>query len=120
MLFHKAKKLDLQHIALIGLTCGALSLLVIAAMVVLPTFLWNFTMGNSLFFLDSWLVMTIFVLSIAAQVLVLIGPPIYYTVKMKKIDYGMRILFSSLISMMVLLLLVVLVSWIGWGEPYVM
>lgn len=118
-LFRKAKKLSWQNILLIGLVCGALSLLVIALMVVLPAFLWTFTFNNSLFFLESWLVMTIFVLSIAAQFLILLGPPLFYTMKMKKLDYGMKILFASLVSMIVLMLLVVVVAYLGWGEPYV-
>lgn len=118
MLFKKAKKLNWQHVALIGLVCAAISLLVTAAMVVLPTLLMTFAYGNSLFFLQSWLVMTTAVLLIAAQILVILGPPVYYVVKKKKIEYGMKILFSTLLFMIGLVLLVVVVSYLGWGEPY--
>ena len=119
MLFKKARKLTMQHILLIGLACAAISLLVIAVMTILPSYLLIFSYNNSLFFLESWLVMTVFVVAIAAQVLVLLGPPVYYVIKKKKVEYGLEILLSTLLMMVVLVLLVVAIAYLGWGETYV-
>lgn len=107
MLFHKAKALGWQHIALISVVCAAISLLVLAAMAVFPGYLLEFVYAKGLFFLYSWVTMVLFVLGISAQLLVIFGPPFYYTYKMKKIEYGMKILFSSLVMILLLTLVVI-------------
>ena len=118
MLFLKAKKLDWQHIALISVVCAAISLLVMALMAVLPGYLLNFVYAKGLFFLYSWATMLMFLLGICAQILVVFGPPVFYTVRHKKIEYGMRILFSSLVMILLLTLIVIAVCYgaaqMGW------
>ncbi len=111
MLFRKAKKLDWQHIALISVICAAISLLVLAAMTVFPGYLLEFVYTKGLVSLYSWVTMVMFVLGISAQLLVIFGPPFYYTYKMKKIEYGMKILFSSLVMILLLTLIVVAVTY---------
>ena len=117
MLFKNVKKLDWGHVTLIGLVCAALALLVLAFMTIAPQYLFVFVEQNSLYNLGPWLFMVMITLAIAAEVLVLIGPAIYYTVKEKNITCGMKVLFSSLIMSILLTLVVVAVSYLVWGTP---
>ncbi len=109
MLFRKAKKLNWQHIALISVVCAAIALLLLAAMAVFPTYLMGFVYAKGLLFLYTWVTMVLFLVGIAGTMLVVFGPPIYYTYKLKKIEYGMKILFSSLVMIILLTLIVVAV-----------
>ncbi|EKD63426.1 MAG: hypothetical protein ACD_51C00280G0009 [uncultured bacterium] len=119
MLFRHIKKLNWGHIALVGLVCSALSLLVLALMTVAPQYLFSFVEQNSLYSLGSWLFMVMVMLAITAEVLVLMGPAVFYTVKEKDIILGMKVLFSSLVMVVLLTLVVVAVFYFAWGTPLV-
>lgn len=119
MLFKKAKSLYWQHMLLIGLICAAISLLVTAAMVVVPSYVLEFATQNSLFFIEPWIVAGTFVLAIAAQFLVIFGPAFYYAVLHNKVGYGTQVLFCTLVMEILLMLIVIAVCYFIWGEPYV-
>lgn len=117
MLFKHVKKLQWGHVALIGLVCASLALLVLAFMTVAPQYLFAFIEQNSLYSLGSWLFMVMIMLAITAEVLVLVGPAVFYTVKEKDIICGMKVLFSSLVMTILLTLVVVVVFYFAWGAP---
>jgi len=115
MLFRNVKKLNWGHTVLIGLVCAALALLVLAFMTIAPQYLFLFVEEKGLYNLGPWLFMVMIMLAIATEMLVLVGPAIFYTVKEKNIVLGMKVLFSSLVMVVLLTLVVVAASYLIWG-----
>jgi len=112
MLFCKAKKLDWQHIALIGVVSAAVMLLILAILSILSPYVLNFIYQNGFLFLYSWTTESLMLLGVVSLLFVAFGPALYHSCRHKKPEYGMKIIFSTLVMTLLLLLVVIAVVYV--------